>query len=968
MRQLPSDLHGTPGADDRAPADRPVPPRGADRRDETAVPVPVVARADAASADATPARPAVDPAALQASAIRALRGPNYWRLAPVIACDVRLGTLEQVTSADVPGFADALVAAMPTLREHPCTRGAPGGFVERLREGTHLPHVLEHLALELQALAGSDVHFGRVVASGDEGVWWVIVAYEHEEVGLQAVREAVRVARAALAGAAPDALAADVRETVGRLCARAERVRLGPSTAAVVEEARRRGIPVRRLNSGALVQLGLGRHLRRIQATMTDFTSAIAVELAQDKDDTKRVLGNIGLPVPEGGVARDEEEAVEVAASVGYPVLLKPLDASHGDGISPRVDDADGVRRAWAAAAAAARGAPLVVVERYAVGRDHRVLVVGGKVVACAERVPAHVVGDGAQTVRALVAQANADPRRGHGHGKVLTRLPDDATTEAFLARGGRTLDTVPAAGETVLLRATANLSTGGTSVDRTDEMHPDNVTACEMAAGAVGLDVAGIDVLTPDVSVPFRENGAVIIEVNASPGIRMHTHPAEGKARNVAAPIVDLLYPPGTETEIPVLAVTGTNGKTTTVRLIAHLFRHTGKTVGFTTTDGVYLQNRLVMEGDMTGPFAANIILSNPTVDVAVLETARGGLLRAGLGWEECDVGVVLNVTADHLGLRGIRTLEQLAEVKSVIPAVVKREGHAVLNADDPLVLGMRERTGGDVVLLSVAPAGTNPAVEEHLARGGIVARVEYADDAAHRDAQAAYGGAPGVASACGETFVLRRGRLRIPIAGVDEVPLLLGGAARFQRVNVLAAIAAAYVRGMRYDDIRAGLLSFFPSPALTPGRLNVLRLARGPAAGARVLVDYAHNPAAVAGLVDMVQRMPAARRLAVVTVPGDRRDEDLREVGRLCAAFDGVIVKEDEDRRGRAPGAIAALLREGLREGGLADDAVSAIDDEPAAVEALIAQLRPGDLGVVLADDVRGVIEQVRRAGGIA
>ncbi|MDF1505489.1 cyanophycin synthetase [Roseisolibacter sp. H3M3-2] len=953
--------------------DHPDPPRAgqsrrlADARDAS-VPRPVVARADA-HADAAPPRPAVDPEALQASAIRALRGPNYWRLAPVIACDVRLGALEQVTSADVPGFTEALVTAMPTLHEHPCSRGATGGFVERLREGTHLPHVLEHLALELQALAGSDVRFGRVVPSGDEGVWWVIVAYEHEEVGLQAMRDAVRVVRAALAGTPADALAADVRETVGRLHARAERVRLGPSTSAVVEEARRRGIPVRRLNSGSLVQLGLGRHLRRIQATMTDLTSAIAVELAQDKDDTKRVLGNIGLPVPQGGVARDEDEAVEIAASVGYPVLLKPLDASHGDGISPRLDDADGVRRAWAAAVGAARGGRHVLVERFATGRDHRVLVVGGRMVACAERVPAHVVGDGARTVRALIAEANADPRRGQGHDKILTRLPEDDTTVAFLARGARTLDTVPAAGETVFLRATANLSTGGTSIDRTDEMHPDNVTACEMAAGAVGLDVAGIDVLTDDVSVPFRENGAVIIEVNASPGIRMHTHPAEGKPRNVAAPIVDLLYPPGTETEIPVLAVTGTNGKTTTVRLIAHLFRHTGKTVGFTTTDGVYLQNRLVMEGDMTGPFAANIILSNPTVDVAVLETARGGLLRAGLGWEECDVGVVLNVTADHLGLRGIHTLEQLAEVKSVIPAVVRREGHAVLNADDPLVAAMRERTGGDVVLLSVAPAGTNPVVEEHLARGGIVARVEYAaDDAAAGDARAAaYGGAPGVASASGETFVLRKGRLRIPIAAVDEVPLLLGGAARFQRVNVLAAIAAAYVQGMRYDDIRAGLLSFFPSPALTPGRLNVLRLSRGAAAGARVLVDYAHNPAAVAGLVDMVTRMPAARRLAVVTAPGDRRDEDLREVGRLCASFDAVILKEDDDRRGREPGAIAALLREGLRAGGLADAAVEEIDDEGAAVDGLLARLQAGDLGVVLADDVRGVLDRVRRAGAI-
>ena len=911
-----------------------------------------------AAPTAAPA-PTLDPAELRVTALRALRGPNYWRLAPVIACDVRLGALEHVTSAQVPGFVDRLLAALPTLHEHPCTRGAPGGFVERLREGTHLPHILEHVALELQQLAGSDVHFGRVVPSGDEGVWWVIVAYEEEEVGIEAMRDAVRLVRACLVADAPPAPEAgapvaggahvdplDVAAVVDRLHDLQERVRLGPSTSAVVEEARRRGIPVRRLNSGSLVQLGLGRHLRRIQATMTDWTSAIAVEIAQDKDDTKRVLEAMGLPVPGGAVARDVDEAIELAREIGWPVILKPLDASHGDGISARLDDEAAVRDAWPAAADAARGRVRVVVERFATGRDHRVLVVDGRVVACAERVAAHVVGDGALSVRELVALANQDPRRGRRHDKVLTQLPGDETTARFLARGGRTLDTVPAAGEVVFLRATANLSTGGTSIDRTDEMHPDNVTACEMAAGAVGLDVAGVDVLSPDISVPFRENGAVIIEVNASPGIRMHTHPAEGRPRSVGAPIVDMLFPTGTPSTIPVIAITGTNGKTTTTRLVAHLFRHTGKTVGFTTTDGVYLQSRLVMEGDMTGPFSANIILSNPAVDVAVLETARGGILRAGLGFDECDVGVVLNVSADHLGLRGIHTLEQLADVKSVIAAVVKREGHAVLNADDPRVAAMRTRTAGDVVLTSVAADGENPLVDEHLARGGIVARIEPDGGAAGGPAQ----------------FVLRRGRLRIPIAAVNEVPLLLGGAARFQRGNVLAAIATAYVQGMRYDDIRAGLLSFFPSPALTPGRLNVLRLR-----AARVIVDYAHNPAAVAGLVDMVQQLPAARRLAVVTVPGDRRDEDLREVGRLCAAFDAVIVKEDEDRRGRAPGAIAAIMADAMRGAGLADDRIERIDDEPSAVAALLDRLHDGDVGIVLADDVRAVLDQVRAAGGI-
>lgn len=869
------------------------------------------------------------PTALRVSRIRALRGPNYWRLAPVIACDVRLGELEELTSCDIPGFAERLIEGLPSLREHPCSRGSTGGFVDRLHEGTHWPHILEHVALELQTLAGSDVSFGRVVPSGDEGVWWVIVAYDEEEVGLASVREGAAFIRACIGGEPFDvpALVATMQELY-------ETVRLGPSTAAIVEEARRRGIPVRRLNSRSLVQLGQGRNLRRIQATMTDFTSAIGVEIAQDKEDTKRVLSNIGLPVPRGETARTPDEAVEIAEELGFPVILKPVDASHGRGISGRLDDEAAVRGAWDAAFDVSSR---VVVEHYYEGRDHRVLVVNGKVVACAERVPAHVVGNGRLTIRELIDEANRDPRRGVGHTKILTRLPNDGGTERFLARSGRTLDTIPGPGEQVFLRGTANLSTGGTSIDRSDEMHPDNVTACEMAAGIVGLDIAGIDVLTRDISVPFRENDAVLLEVNAAPGIRMHTHPTEGKPRNVGAPILDMLYPPGTDATIPIIAVTGTNGKTTTVRLIAHLFRNMGRLVGFTTTDGVYVQNRMVMEGDMTGPFAANIILSNPTIDVAVLETARGGILRAGLGFEEADVGVVLNVSGDHLGLRGINTIEQLADVKSVIASVVKREGHAVLNADDRLVYAMREKTMADVVLFSTAADGENEALEDHIARGGIAARMETG------------------------SFVVRRGKLRIPIAAEREVPLTLGGAARFQRQNILAAIAAAYVQGMRYDDIRAGLLSFFPSPALTPGRLNVLRLRNG----GRVLVDYAHNEAAIDGLMEMVAHFPARRRIGVLAIPGDRRDEDIRAAGRTAAAkghLDLAIVKEDQDLRGRNPGEVAQLITEGLRAAGLPPEKIVQIPSEVDAVARAMDMVGDDDLVFILADKVPKTLALVR------
>ena len=867
--------------------------------------------------DAPTPSEAVAPDDLRTTRVRALPGPNFWRLAPVIVCDLVLGQLAGVPSTALPGFTDRLLAALPSLHEHPCSRGAPGGFVERLREGTELPHVVEHVALELQTLAGSDVGFGRVVASEEPGNWRVIIGYEEEEVGIAAMHEAIALVRSAIADTAYD-----TATTVGDLQALHRDVHLGPSTGAIVEEARRRNIPVRRLNAGSLVQLGLGRHLQRIQAAMTDRTSAIAVEIAQDKSDTKRVLENVGLRVPYGGVARTVEGAVAIAEETGFPVLLKPLDASQGRGISARLDDADAVREAWPASAAMGSR---VVVERWVDGRDYRVLVVDGCVVACAERVPAHVVGDGTSSVGQLIEIANRDPRRSVGHSGVLTKLPADEQTTQFLARSGRTLNSVPAAGERVFLRATANLSTGGTSIDRTDEVHPDNATACQIAANVVGLDIAGVDVLSPDISVPFRENGAVIIEVNAAPGIRMHTHPAEGTPRNVAAPMLDMLFPPGAPASIPIIAVTGTNGKTTTTRLIAHLFRTTGKTVGFTTTDGIYLQNRQIMEGDMTGPFSANVVLSNPTLDVAVLETARGGILRAGLGFDECDVGVVLNVTADHLGIGGIHTVDQLAEVKGIIPAVVKRDGHAVLNADDPRVYAMRERTPGDVVLFSTAD-GANPRIAAHIARGGIAAVVEDG------------------------WFVIHRGRLRIPVATEREVPLMLEGAARFQRENVLAAMAAAYVQGVRYDDIRAGLRSFFPSAATMPGRLNLVRRPDG----ARVLVDYAHNPAALQGLMDMVRRIPADRRVAVVTAPGDRRDEDIAESGRAFAHFDHVIVREDRDLRGREPGVVAQLLRRTLLEAGMPEGRVEIVLDEAEAIGRAAASLGGHDLLVVLSDTV--------------
>ncbi|HYH78509.1 MAG TPA: Mur ligase family protein, partial [Longimicrobium sp.] len=643
--------------------------------------------------------------------VRALRGPSLWNTRPVAACDVEVGaSLAARSPGAVPGLLDRVSAALPGLPQPDDVEDAPSAAA--------WARLVGRISLALQSRAGAAVGFSRVRPGVGADPPQLAVGYAEAEVGVESLYEAAALLTRCLRGEP-----AEAERAVALLRDVYLREHPGPTASVLIDAARKRGIPVRRFPGEPVVQLGLGRTLRRLDAAMTDFTSVIATGITSHKQRTRAVLARNGLPVPRGDVAATLEQALEIAADLRYPVLVKPLDANDGRGISGRLDTPEHLRLAWPAAAAEH---PTVVVEPFVDGRDHRVLVVNGRVIAVAERVPAHVVGDGTRTIRELAEQANREPRRDpNDPAAPLVPLPLDEATARYLERGGRTLDTVPATGERVQLRGTANISTGGTAVDRTDAIHRRNAALCVLAAGAVGLDVAGIDVLTPDISVPFDANGASIIEVNASPGIRMHTDPDEGTPRDAAGAILDGLYPPGAPVTIPVIAVTGTNGKTTTTRLLAHLFRATGASVGYTTTDGIYFGDDLLMEGDFTGPFAAGVVLSHPQVDVAVIETARGGILRSGLGYEACDVGVVLNVSADHLGLRGIHTVEDLAAVKGVIPSTVKPGGFAVLNADDPLVLPMRERTPGTVVLTSIA-GEASPPVAEHLARGGMAAVVE--------------------------------------------------------------------------------------------------------------------------------------------------------------------------------------------------------------------------------------------------
>jgi cyanophycin synthetase len=865
---------------------------------------------------------------------RVYRGPNLYGYRPVVRLTLDLEALEEYPSDKLPGFVERLLADVPSLEEHGCSYGVPGGFVRRLQDGTWFGHIAEHVAIELQCLAGTPVTYGKTRGTGEPGVYHVIYSFEDEDVGIRAGEIALDYLRSILPDGFADKLERpfDYKTEAEGLARLAERVALGPSTRSLVEEAKRRGIPTLRLNRQSLVQLGWGVHQKRIQATVTSETRHIAVEIAQDKQLTNTLLEKAGLPVPEHTRVRSAEEAVRMARRIGYPCVVKPMDLSHGRGVSLNLTDEAQVRAAFDKAYDLSS---YVLVEKMVKGNDHRILVVGGRVVAVAERVPGHVVGDGRSTIRELVDVVNSDPRRGVGHEKVLTRIEIDHQAERLLAQAAYTLDTVLADGQLFALRSTGNLSTGGTAVDKTDVIHPDNVDIAVRAAKVVGLDVAGIDVITEDISYSVRERGGAIVEINAAPGFRMHLAPTVGVPRNVAGPVIDMLFPQAGSARIPLAAITGTNGKTTTSRMVAHILKMAGKRPGLTTTDGIYVDGERVLKGDMTGPWSARVVLMDPTVDAAVLETARGGILREGLGWDRCDVGCVLNVTADHLGLRGIDTVEELAFVKRLVVEVVRDDGTSVLNADDPLVVAMADKAEGRIMYFSRSPA--NEIVRAHVKAGGRAAVVEQ-----------------GVS---GEMLTIYDGDRHIPLLWTHLVPATLEGKAKFNVENALAASAVAFAMGAPLEAIRQGLRTFTTSFYQAPGRCNVFD--EHPF---RVIVDYGHNPAAMEKMSELVRSLRKKRAIGVLMAPGDRRDNDIRAVGRHAAnAFDLIIAKEDTNRRGRAPGEVARLLREGAIEGGAKPESIEAVLEEPAAVERALREAQPGDLVVLFADDVAGVWKQV-------
>jgi len=732
---------------------------------------------------------------------RVYRGPNVWHYDKAIHLVVDLGSLEEYPSNTIPGLSERLVELLPGLANHSCSRGHKGGFVERLTEGTWMGHIAEHVALQLQQAVGHDLRRGKTrQVRGEYGRYDVIYAYFDETVGLAAGDLAVRLINHLVrAPGTVDHFDFDFAEELETFIVRGERSAFGPSTQAIVDEAVARDIPWIRLNSGSLVQLGQGVHQERIRATMTSRTSSVAVDIASNKELTLSLLNAAGLPVPRSESVRNVDEAVRVADRIGYPVVMKPLDGNHGRGVCLDLVDADDLRASFEVAERESRGG-LVIVESFITGRDYRCLVIDGRIAAIAERVPAHVIGDGEHTVTELVEITNADPRRGVGHEKVLTRIRIDDAAVDLIRDHGHTMDDVPPSGAMVKLALTGNMSTGGISIDRTFEAHPENIEIAEEAARVVGLDIAGIDFIAPDITLPVRDTGGGICEVNAAPGFRMHTHPTVGDPQFIAKPVVDMLFPPGTPSRIPIIAVTGTNGKTTTSRMIAHIFKGIGRKVGMTSTDGVVIDERLVIRADASGPRSAKMVLQNPRVDMAVFEVARGGILREGLGYERNDVGVVLNVQADHLGLRGIDTVEQLAEVKAVVVDAVPRNGYAVLNADDPLVRTMQRRNSGRTIWFTMSEAGSTvrEMVDDHCRRSGRAVVLDHSD--------------------LGDMIVVKEGRRSMQIAWTHLLPATFGGRAVMNVQNAMAAAAAAYAAGASLHDIRQGLRSFTTNYYLSP------------------------------------------------------------------------------------------------------------------------------------------------------
>jgi cyanophycin synthetase len=858
--------------------------------------------------------------------VNKLRGPNIWANYPVLEAWVDLEEMKDTSSEMIPGFNERLMGWLPTMVEHRCSIGERGGFFVRLRRGTYMAHILEHVTLELQSLSGTPVGFGRARETNTDGIYKVAIAYKEEKLALACLDKAFELIQAAIHDTP-----LDVNAVVSELKEYAYDVCLGPSTRSIVDAAKAKNIPWRRLNEGSLVQLGYGVHQRRICTAETDSTSAIAESIAQDKELTRTLLRSIGIPTPEGRSVESAEDAWEAAEDIGLPVVVKPQYGNHGRGVATNLQTREQVVAAYEAARQEGRS---IVVERHAPGDDYRMLVVGGKLVAAARREPAHVIGDGQSTVQKLIDKVNEDPRRSDGHSTSLSLIKIDAVALGVLMDQGMTPDTIPPVGKKVLIRRNANLSTGGTAADVTDQVHPDVARHAIEAARIIGLDIAGVDMVVQDISQPLQGQRGVIVEVNAGPGLRMHIEPSSGSPRPVGESIIEMMYPGQTNGRIPIISITGVNGKTTTTRLTAHIVASTGKKVGMTCTDGIYVGGRRIDSGDCSGPQSARSVLMNPFVEAAVLETARGGILREGLGFDFCDVGIVTNIgEGDHLGLSDIETIEQLAKVKRCIIEAVHKNGFGVLKANDPLTAEMAEKCKGRVIFFAIDE--NDPVLSDHRLKGQRVVFVRNG------------------------MIVIAEGAEETALTTLDKIPLTHQGRILFQVENVLASVAACWGAGLSIAQIVIGLESFSAHMDKVPGRFNLLDVH-----GATVVADYGHNSSSLLAIIEALGQFPHGHRTVVYSAAGDRRDVDMIRQGEILADhFDRIILYEDQYLRGRKPGEISSIFKRGMDSGKRVKEVYDFIGWEK-AVEHALTLIQAGDLMLLQADTIDETVQYLQRA----